>query len=272
MFNLIGIGARLKEARIAKGLTLEDLQDSTKIQQRYLSAIEKEEFNVIPGAFYVRVFIKQYAEAVDLDAEEILSHYKEEYESAVQEEQEKAVPATMQRSAGTKQNSQLKDALPKIIVALFIIMIFVIVYTLLRDKASDPGIENDPSEPDSAVVAEPDKETDPVEVEEPKAPFEHASTSGETSIFKLSDPDKLTVVVKATGNSWISVTDQDDQELMPDGARVMQEGDTVEIEANDAESLKIRVGNYENAKLTVNGQRVDYPTDLIPQNIVVKKP
>ncbi len=272
MFNLIGIGTRLKEARIAKGLTLEELQDSTKIQQRYLLAIENEEFTIIPGAFYVRVFIKQYAEAVGLDAEEILSLYKDEYESAVQEEQEKAIPATMQRSAGAKQNSQLKEALPKIIVALFIIMIFVIVYTLLRDKASDPIIDNNSSEPDSSVVAEPDKEKAPVEVEEPKAPFEHASTSGETSIFKLSNPDKLTVAVEATGSSWISVTDQNGQELMPDGARVMQEGDTVEIEANDVDSLKVRVGNYQYAKLTINGQRVDYPTDLIPQNIVVKKP
>lgn len=272
MLNLIGIGARLKEARFAKELSLEDLQNSTKIQQRYLLAIENEEFDVIPGAFYVRVFIKQYAEAVDLDAEEILSLYKEEYESAVQEKQEKTIPTTMQRSAGTSQNSQLKEALPKIIVALFIIMIFIIIYTLLRDKAADPGINNDSSEPDSAIVAEPDEEATPAEEEKPKSPVEHASTSGETSIYKLSDPDKLTVLVKTTGSSWISITDQDGQELMPKGARVMQEGEEIELEANDAESLKIRVGNYKHAKLTINGQRLDYPTDLVPQNIVVKKP
>lgn len=271
---MIGIGARLKEARDAKGLSLEDLQDSTKIQQRYLSAIEKEEFNIIPGAFYVRVFIKQYAEAVDLDADEILSLYKDEYESAVQEEQQKAVPTTMQRSAGAKQNSQLKEALPKIIVALFIIMIFVIVYTLLRDKAADPGIEPDSSEPDSSVVAEPDKDADPapVEVEEPKPPFVHASTSGQTSIFKLTDPDTLIVAIETTGSSWISVTDEQGKERMPQpGARVMNEGEAIEIEANDAQSLRVRVGNYQNAKMTVNGQRISYPTDLIPQNIVLKK-
>ena len=272
MLNLIGIGARLKEARISKGLTLEDLQDSTKIQQRYLSAIENEEFQVIPGAFYVRVFIKQYAEAVDLDADEILTLYQDEYETAVQEQQEKVVPTTMQRSAGSKQNNQLKEAMPKIIVALFIIVIFVIVYTLLKDKAAEPGLDDESSEPNSSVVT--DSDQDPVEVEKPKQPFEHASTVGETSTFKLSDPEKITLVVKTTCSSWISVTDQNGDERMPQPsvARVMQEGENIEIEANDAESLRIRVGNYENAELTVNGQRVDYPTNLIPQNIVLKKP
>ncbi|PIC78301.1 DUF4115 domain-containing protein [Sporosarcina sp. P19] len=271
MLSLIGIGARLKEARISKGLTLEDLQDSTKIQQRYLSAIENEEFQVIPGAFYVRVFIKQYAEAVDLDADEILSLYQDEYEPAVQEKQESVVPATMQRSAGSKQNNQLREAMPKIIVALFILMIFVIVYTLLRDKATEPDIDQESSEPGSSVVTD---EQGSVGVDKPKQPFEHASTVGETSIFKLTDADKITLIVKATGKSWISVTDQDGVERMPEpsGARVVQEGETIEIEANDAESLRIRVGNYENAELTVNGQRVDYPTELIPQNIVLKKP
>jgi len=272
VLNLIGIGARLKEARISKGLTLEDLQDSTKIQQRYLLAIENEEFQVIPGAFYVRVFIKQYAESVDLNAEEILTLYQDEYETAVQEEQEKVVPATMQRSAGSKQNNTLKEAMPKIIVALFIIMIFVIVYTLLKDKAADPTIDGDAPGANSNVVTDP--QPDPIEIEKPKQPFEHASTSGETSIYKLSDPETIKVVIKTTGNSWISVTDQNGEERMPQpaGARVLQEGETIEIEANDAESLRIRVGNYENAELTVNGQRVDYPTDLVPQNIVLKKP
>ena len=272
MLNLIGIGARLKEARISKGLTLEDLQDSTKIQQRYLSAIENEEFQVIPGAFYVRVFIKQYAEAVDLDADEILSLYQDEYEPAVQEKQEKNVPATMQRSVGSKQGNRLKEAMPKIIVALFIIMIFVIVYTLLRDKATEPTIGNEPTEPSSSVITDPQDGS--VEIEQSKQPFEHASTVGETSTFKLSDSEKITLVIKTTGSSWISVTDQDGEERMPkpSGARVVQEGETIEIQANDADSLRIRVGNYENAELTVNGQRVDYPTDLVPQNIVLKKP
>ncbi len=64
---MTGLGERLKEARTAKGYSLDDLQSITKIQKRYLSGIENEDYSMMPGAFYVRAFIKQYSEAVGLD-------------------------------------------------------------------------------------------------------------------------------------------------------------------------------------------------------------
>ena len=71
------IGQKLREARIEKGYTLDDLQQITKIQKRYLIAIEEGNFDALPGSFYVRAFIKQYAQTVGLDNDALLAEYQD---------------------------------------------------------------------------------------------------------------------------------------------------------------------------------------------------
>lgn len=55
------LGQVLQRAREEKGITLDDIQRITKIQRRYLEAIERGHFHVLPGHFYARAFIKSYA-------------------------------------------------------------------------------------------------------------------------------------------------------------------------------------------------------------------
>ncbi|AXH98762.1 helix-turn-helix domain-containing protein [Sporosarcina sp. PTS2304] len=273
MRKLTGLGSRLKEARIAKGLTLDDLQNETKIQKRYLAGIEEEDFTSMPGAFYIRVFIKQYAEAVDVDAEEMLAIYQEEYGNAIQEQHQKVTPPVLQRSsAGLQTSAKLQEMLPKIIVALFIVVILVISYLLLRDKSLDPNVDSDPLNPNNAIIENPTEQPKPSESvkEEPVQKLQLDSTSGESSTFTLANTEELKLVVTTSGDSWISVTDEQGEERMPGpGARVMLAGESVEIDASNAEKIRIRVGNYSVAELVVNGQKIDYPTQLIPQNIII---
>ena len=54
------------------------MQQITKIQKRYLIAIEDEKFDELPGDFYVRAFIKQYADTVGLDGKELLREYDDD--------------------------------------------------------------------------------------------------------------------------------------------------------------------------------------------------
>ena len=72
------IGEILKEARIEQGYTLDDLQQTTKIQKRYLQAIENGNVDILPGRFYARAFVKQYADIVGLDGEELLAEHLNE--------------------------------------------------------------------------------------------------------------------------------------------------------------------------------------------------
>lgn len=81
------LGQVLKEAREEKGITLDDIQRITKIQRRYLEAIERGHLHVLPGHFYARAFIKSYAEAVGLDPNHIMSHFQSDLPAQPPQEQ-----------------------------------------------------------------------------------------------------------------------------------------------------------------------------------------
>ena len=51
MFVVTELAIRLKEAREEKGMSLDELQAATKIQKRYLTALEEGNYDVIPGNF-----------------------------------------------------------------------------------------------------------------------------------------------------------------------------------------------------------------------------
>lgn len=66
------LGQFLKQARVEKNISIEEIQEITKIRKRYLEAIENGEYDVLPGQFYARAFIKSYSEAIGLNAEDVL--------------------------------------------------------------------------------------------------------------------------------------------------------------------------------------------------------
>jgi transcriptional regulator with XRE-family HTH domain len=65
-----GVGAKLRDARLQRGLNLAEVEEATKIQARFLAAIENEEWSALPGEFYARSFIRSYAGYLGLDEPE----------------------------------------------------------------------------------------------------------------------------------------------------------------------------------------------------------
>ena len=129
------LGARLKEARLAKGYSLEDLQEITKIQKRYLIGIEEGNYSIMPGSFYVRAFIKQYAEAVGLDPEELLDQFKKDVPGTQNEEVVQSyAQSPSRRKLSNRSSSKTMDAMPKITVALLIIVIIAVIPILYWAK------------------------------------------------------------------------------------------------------------------------------------------
>jgi cytoskeletal protein RodZ len=69
--DVVTVGQRLREAREAKGLSIEDIAASTRIPTRHLSSLETSEWDKLPAATYSVGFAKNYAGAVGLDRAEI---------------------------------------------------------------------------------------------------------------------------------------------------------------------------------------------------------
>lgn len=76
------LGEYLRREREARGISLDEIQEITKIRVRYLEAIERGELQEIPGETYVRGFLRNYARAVGLDGQAVLERYKSAREAA----------------------------------------------------------------------------------------------------------------------------------------------------------------------------------------------
>src|ERR1051325_8991264 len=68
----------LATIRRNRGISLEQIAQSTKISVRCLDAIERGDFRKLPGGIYNTSYIKQYARAIDYDETAILAFYQRE--------------------------------------------------------------------------------------------------------------------------------------------------------------------------------------------------
>lgn len=79
-----GVGHSLKVVRERRNLALTDVSARLRIRRPYLEAIEEGRFGELPGAVYVSGFLRQYAEFLGLDPDQVLKSYQAESDGAVQ--------------------------------------------------------------------------------------------------------------------------------------------------------------------------------------------
>lgn len=290
MFILTELGSRLKEARLSKGYSLDDLQELTKIQKRYLQAIEEGNYSIMPGTFYARAFIKQYAEAMDLDAEQLLETFQGEIPGAPVEQVTQSMSTSPSRRKSTKgPSNKLLEAMPKYIVALFIIVIIVFVAFLFQKKTNEePGdLEEDSSavqidKQPTPVQPEEEKpavnEENPTETEEPAEPEVTQTISegtlesdGETTTYTLTGAKELKIRIETSGPTWVGVRDYETQtELSTTTDKLFNAGEVAEVDATAVKQVRIRLGASQNAKVFINDELLQYATtDRTTQNIVI---
>lgn len=74
------IGDTLRRERLRRGLELEYLAAQMKIGQYYLQAMEENQFDRLPGGLFTRSFVRQYTHALDLNEEEVIAQFKQQFE------------------------------------------------------------------------------------------------------------------------------------------------------------------------------------------------
>lgn len=71
----MGFGERLQREREMRGITLEEISASTKIGTRSLRALEKEDFDQLPGGVFNKGFVRAYAKYLGIDEEQAVADY-----------------------------------------------------------------------------------------------------------------------------------------------------------------------------------------------------
>ncbi|MGE8079084.1 helix-turn-helix domain-containing protein [Peribacillus loiseleuriae] len=298
MFDLTELGNRLKEAREEKGLSLDDLQEVTKIQKRYLVGIEEGNYSMMPGQFYVRAFIKQYCEAVELEPEEIFDQYKNEV-PAIYYDELPELSRVQSRRTLSPTTSKAMELFPKILGLLFFVGIIVLLYFLYlkftpNEKPNvvddstgvvdhgqpdnsplNKGSNTDVNENKSTDKTDKSKDDVPVkeEVVEEVAPTQELaviSTSGSNSTYALKNAATFKLKVASTGEAWIKVKNGSGQTLFNG---LIKSGEAKEIDATNESEVVIRTGRAYETEIFANDQKVEYaisPTEKDVQNVTIQ--
>lgn len=288
------LGERLKEARETKGLSLDSLQETTKIQKRYLIAIEEGNFKILPGKFYARAFIKEYAIAVGLDANELLEEFKEEIPNT--EEEDTTQYTSIRRSRKDNhpsKNSAIFSLVPTIIVIVLIIGIVFFAWFFYQKTISDKDTAPVDETNDNEIIYPGDNQENKEEDLQPDEEPDNAEQAEDTSEEDMSQPDDTTeeetsqpefsVVEKGTGNSpesTVELNNTGDElivTLESDGASYIEvenengesffsgmftaEQSPMEVDVTGAERLYFNVGRATEFKASINGVELEYPVD-----------
>jgi len=72
------LGTKLRIAREAKGLSVSELGQVTRIKSQQIEGMERDDFSKIPAPMYVKGFIKMCAQALDMEPDPLLALYEQQ--------------------------------------------------------------------------------------------------------------------------------------------------------------------------------------------------
>ena len=205
--SLKNFADELKNIRETKGITLQYIASRTKIDIKYLQAIEEANFGILPE-LYVRAFIKEYALTIDLNAADTIKKFdqaktgktetetKHEHEKVTvhekEEEKNKFEEAEKPLSSTTTENvfkNILTNKNNLLIAGASLVVILILAYFLFINKGETEIIAEEP-------YAE-------LNTGESNSRFEIDST--EHAQVTAPQDDSLDLQITASGKVWVKV-------------------------------------------------------------------
>ncbi|MDZ7766666.1 MAG: helix-turn-helix domain-containing protein [Melioribacteraceae bacterium] len=246
----------LKESREKTELTLEEISSKTRIDIKYLKAIESANFDIMPNV-YMHAFIKEYAKQCKLDPEEVLTKYKRarKGKSASETEAEQASEKTEETTKKKAIKKEFSDEKPQpdksdqakfnlnkptiiTIIVLLLILATAAYFMFVRDNSPEIVVERPFEE-----VLEEKTQNDPqerFEIEDESSSMENISAV----------QDSLTLSMQAIDTCWVQVIIDGEQER----EFMLFTNNSTTIKA--AERFDLIIGNLGGVNLQLNGENL----------------
>ena len=249
------VGVWLRQAREAKGVSLEEVEAVTRIRPRFLEALEAGDFAVFPGGeVQIRGFLRIYARYLDLPSDKILERYDIEVrgmEAVPLGAPVETQPASSSRRTGTPTSSPPSSAprfayQPHRVNPLMLVLASVAAITLVA-TAAVAFLANRPTDKETSS---PPASTATVQAEAGTASLATATlpSPAVTPTFPVNPEGGVTLALEATEHVWV---------------HVLQGGQTVfrglmaagQIETwSGQQVITVDTGNGAGLQVTVNGQ------------------
>ncbi len=277
---MTSVGETLRQERLRQGLDIEKIASETRINVRYLEAIEADDVDSLPGNFFYRSFVRQYARYLGLE-EDLF-----EPDLARMIEAERAAPPPLLTPGHDPYavpplpsigRSSTPNRLPFFLVLLVTVTVACSAFYALwqqshgeiSSKPSDTGGSSIASPPPGVpVTAEaassqpetrqsnpnPGEETSPTNTTPSASEGAAVSTPApaQPSTSTPYDPSQgMVLEVKAIEDTWLSITADGNQVIK----RLLTAGESRRIQAN--EQITMVTGNAGGVQVIANGQPLE---------------
>ena len=248
------VGEILRAEREKKGVTIKDVEGATNIRALYLGAIEDNQFSVAPGEVYLKGFIRNYANYLGLDGQEMVNLYRQQINPPPPPEPQKSSaddspgqmeprPTATERSK-RRENRGVQSASPSVGKPLIAIIFALIVAGAGWWFYSGSGNKVPPQQQSAQQLpAQP-----PPQQVQPPAVKPQQPQPQQAEDAKKTKP--VTVGVKITADCWAAAI-ADGREIYEG---ILRAGDAPVWEAE--QTLVITLGNAAAAELTHNGRPI----------------